>query len=117
MKAQKVLIHCGDVRDNDLASYAQKIVQRMTNNPNFTDPQPDLATLQAAISVYTAALITNKDSTKENTASKNAARLVVENLSPLKSGTQYVFKATATSPEANKMNTYNFSNPVEKFVP
>jgi hypothetical protein len=38
MKAQKVLIHLGNVRDNDLASYAQKIVQRMTNNPNFTDP-------------------------------------------------------------------------------
>ena len=210
MKAQKVLIHLGNVRDNDLASYAQKIVQRMTNNPNFTDPQPDLATLQAAITLYTAALIAAKDSTKENTASKNAARLVVENylgtlgtyvnqnsgadlvkldssgfalsrlpapigilpaptlivrygnnsgevyfeigfvaqateylvlysptpapaddaewyftlfsstkgtLSHLKSGTKYVFKVTATSPEANKMNTYNFSNPVEKFVP
>ena len=38
-------------------------------------------------------------------------------LSHLKSGTKYVFKVTATSPEANKMNTYNFSNPVEKFVP
>jgi len=37
--------------------------------------------------------------------------------SHLKSGTQYVFKVTATRPEANKMNTYNFSNPVEKFVP
>ncbi|MEI6544541.1 MAG: hypothetical protein WCL60_13560 [Methylococcales bacterium] len=49
-----------------------------------------MATLQAAISLYTAALITAKDSTKENTASKNAARLVVENLSHLKSGTQYV---------------------------
>ena len=76
---------------------------------------------KAAISLYTAALIAAKDSTKENTASKNAARLVVENLSHLKSGTKsgtkYVFKVTATSPEANKMNTYNFSNPVEKFVP
>ena len=38
-------------------------------------------------------------------------------LSHLKSGTQYVFKVTATRPEANKMNTYSFSNPVEKFVP
>ena len=28
----------------------------------------------------------------------------------------YIFKAAATSPEANKRNVYNFSNPVEQYV-
>jgi len=34
----------------------------------------------------------------------------------LTSGTKYVFKAVATSPEANKIGLYNFTEPVEKFV-
>ena len=34
----------------------------------------------------------------------------------LKSGKKYVFKSAATSPEANSINLYNFTEPVEKFV-
>ncbi len=34
----------------------------------------------------------------------------------LKSGKKYVFKSAATSPEANTINLYNFTEPVEKFV-
>ncbi|MEI6146540.1 MAG: hypothetical protein D0531_02345 [Methylococcales bacterium] len=38
-------------------------------------------------------------------------------LTHLKSGNKYVYKAAALSSEANKMNIYNFSTPIEKIVP
>jgi hypothetical protein len=38
-------------------------------------------------------------------------------LTHLKSETKYVYKAAAISAEANKMDIYNFSTPVEKIVP
>jgi hypothetical protein len=38
-------------------------------------------------------------------------------LTHLKSETKYVFKAAALSSEANKMDIYNFSTPIEKIVP
>lgn len=34
----------------------------------------------------------------------------------LNSGSKYMFKAAATSPEANKITLYNFCEPVERFV-
>ncbi|MCX6158110.1 MAG: hypothetical protein NTY74_09065 [Ignavibacteriae bacterium] len=34
----------------------------------------------------------------------------------LKSGHKYMFKSAATSPEANKISLYNFTEPVERFV-
>jgi len=34
----------------------------------------------------------------------------------LKSGSKYMFKSAATSPEANKMSLYNFTEPIERFV-
>jgi hypothetical protein len=34
----------------------------------------------------------------------------------LKSGSKYMFKCAATSPEANKIGLYNFTEPVERFV-
>jgi hypothetical protein len=34
----------------------------------------------------------------------------------LKSGSKYMFKCAATSPEANKISLYNFTEPVERFV-
>ena len=38
-------------------------------------------------------------------------------LTHLKSETKYIYKAAAISSEANKMDIYNFSTPVEKIVP
>ena len=34
----------------------------------------------------------------------------------LKSGHKYILKCAATSPEANKMSLYNFTEPIERFV-
>ena len=73
------LISFSNVKDNDLVNNAQKIVDKMTNNSNYTAPQPDLSTVQGAILAYSAALVKSKDGNKEDTANKNAMRLVVEN--------------------------------------
>ena len=79
MKAQKALIDFSGVKDGDLADDAQKIVDKMTGNLNYTAPQPNLSVLQSAITAYSAAIIKSKDGTKEDTANKNATRLVLEN--------------------------------------
>ena len=211
MKTQKALIDFSKSKDRDLAHEAQNIVSKMTNNANFTNPTPSLATLQAAISAYADALVASNDGSKADTANKNAQRVALESylsalaayvnstaagdlvkldssgfalsklpspvgildapatltvdygknpgevniiigtverasgyivlytplpapadndewysklfskskgtLTHLNSAVKYVFKAAATSAEANKMGLYNFSNPVEKLVP
>ena len=78
MKAQKALIDFSGVKDGDLADDAQKIVDKMTGNLNYTAPQPSLSVVQSAITAYSAAVIKSKDGTKEDTANKNATRLVLQ---------------------------------------
>ena len=80
MKSQKANISFSRVRDNELASSAQNIVNKMTGNPNFTDPQPTIETIQEATHAYSAALARSKDGNKEDTAIKNACRLGLETL-------------------------------------
>ncbi len=207
---QKVLISSAHIKDNEFASFAQKIILDMTSNPNFTTPQPTLAIVQGLITLYIAALVKSIDGSKEDTANKNACRTKLESalsvlanyvnlisdydvvklessgftlskihapigileapnllihfgnnpgevnyeISPVHKATsyillysilpapadsaewrsrtvsgtkgtlmgldhetKYIFKATATSTEANKLDLYNFSNPVEHLVP
>ena len=78
MKSQKANISFSRVRDNELASSAQNIVNKMTGNPNFTDPQPTIETIQEATYAYSAALARSKDGSKEDTAIKNACLLGLE---------------------------------------
>ena len=211
MKTQKALINFSRSKDHDLAHEAQYIVSKMTENVFFTNPVPSLATVQAAITAYTDALVASNDGSKADTANKNVQRDALESclsalagyvntiaagdlvkldssgfalsklpspvgildapatltvdygknpgevsitigtverasgyivlysplpapddndewyskvfskskgtLTHLNSASKYVFKAAATSAEANKMGLYNFSNPVEKLVP
>ncbi len=46
MKTQKANISFSRVRDSELTSAAQNIVNKMTGNPNFTDPQPTIVSIQ-----------------------------------------------------------------------
>ena len=210
MRVQKAIVSFTKVRDSEIANTAQNIVNKMTINPYFTDPQPPLITIQEYIIAYSTALVKAKDGSKEDTANKNAWRLTLETalfklgnyvnlvaehdvvkldssgfpvsklpepigileaptltvhygnnpgeliieisvvpkasgyivlystlpapadnkewyetvfsstrgtLSNLKSETKQVIKAAAISSEANKMGVYNFSDPVEKWVP
>jgi hypothetical protein len=84
MKTQKALVSFSKVKDTELGSIAQHIVNKTSNNPSFSNPIPPLATIQDAINVYTAAQVKCGDCTKEETAAKNAARLTLgANLSDL----------------------------------
>ena len=78
MRVQKAIISFTKVRDSELANTAQNIVNKMTTNPYFTDPQPPLTTIQDYIAAYSAALVKAKDGSKEDTANKNACRLTLE---------------------------------------
>ena len=210
MKTQKAIISFAKTKDHELADIAQAIVNKLTNNLNFSNPTISLSDLQAAIVAYSSALIQAADGSKVDTATKNACRATLENdlstlgtyvnlmaegdmvklqssgfpltklpepigileapvltvhygenagemaidispipkasgyivlyaptpapadnndwnskvlsstkgmLTHLKSGIKYVYKAAAISAEANKMDIYNFSTPVEKIVP
>ena len=214
MKKQKAIISFAHVKDNDLTEYSQLIHDKLTANPHFPTPTPTLILLQTGITDYSKALIKSKDGTKQDTADKNAKRLVLEGylstlgnyvnltadgdlvmlegsgfpltkipepvgillppksfevtegenpgsvnieISPMEkaegyivlyfplgadgiapannsewhskifskatgiitgltSGIKYIFKAASTSTEANAINLYNFTEPVEKFI-
>ena len=210
MRKQKAIIDYSKVKDNDLNELAQLIVDKMTGNPDFLTPTPTLIVVQASVTDYSGALVKSKDGTKQDTADKNAKRLILEEnlaeladyvndtakgelvmlegsgfpltkipepvgillppepfevsegenpgevkikinvdkkatdyivlfaqdpppandaewqsktfskatglITGLESGKKYVFKAAATSAEANEVGLYNFTEPVEKYV-
>jgi hypothetical protein len=78
MRVQKAIVSFTKVRDSEIANTAQNIVNKMTINPYFTDPQPSLITIQEYIAAYSTALVKAKDGSKEDTANKNACRLMLE---------------------------------------
>ena len=78
MRVQKAIVSFTKVRDSEIANTAQNIVNKMTINPYFTDPQPPLTTIQEYIAAYSTALVKAKDGSKEDTANKNACRLTLE---------------------------------------
>ena len=55
MRAQKAIVSFTKVRDSEIANTAQNIVNKMTTNPYFTDPQPLLIIIQEYIAAYSAA--------------------------------------------------------------
>ncbi len=57
MRIQKALINFSKTRDSELANTAQNIVNKMTINPNFTNPLPPLLTIQEYIAAYSTALV------------------------------------------------------------
>lgn len=210
MRKQKAIISYSEVKDNDLTEVAELVIAKLTGNADFPNPPVTLADMRAAKDAYALALVKAKDGTKQDTADKNAKRLVLEGMladnagyvneradgnlvmlqgsglpiskvpepvgilpapekfvvseggdpgqvkieigvveratgyivlyavnppppndaqwmsktfsktsgiiTGLTSGTKMVFKAAATSPEANKIGLYNFTEPVEKFV-
>ena len=210
MKNQKAIISFSKTKDHELIDVAQTIANKMTNNPLFISPPISLIDLQAALAAYSSALIQAQNGSKDDTITKNAYRIILENelstlgtyvnliaagdilklqsagfpltklpehigileapiltvtygnnagemginitpmpkasgyiilyapapapldnnawssktissskftLTHLKSEAKYVFKAAAMSAEANKMDIYNFSAPIEKIVP
>ena len=80
MTNQKVVTRFARYKDADLEQKAQHILVSLTGNANFPNPTPALADFQTAITNYAAALEKAQDGTKQDTALKNQARDVLENL-------------------------------------
>jgi hypothetical protein len=77
-----------------LTSYAQGIVKAMTNNPEFTNPIPSLATMTAAIDDFQAAETAALSRAKGAAATRNAKRTaLVQLLQQLKTYVQTVADA------------------------
>lgn len=64
--------------DAELSIKASEVVNMMTNNPNFSDPEPALATVQSNSDVFSTALNNSKSGSHEAVALKNKARLQLE---------------------------------------
>lgn len=78
MATVKVIISFAKLRDDDLDTKSQVIIESLTNNPNFLSPQPSLADIASARTAYINALTANEMGGKQETLVKNQARKVLE---------------------------------------
>ena len=74
--------------DSELTTKTGHIVEKMTDNTNFTTPDPALANITAANIAFLAAIARVQNGSKEDTVIKNNCRTALENL--LKSEADYV---------------------------
>lgn len=74
--------------DLELVTKAGHIVEKMSRNPYFTTPDPELADITAANSAFIAALARVQNGSKEDTVIKNNCRATLETI--LKSEADYV---------------------------
>lgn len=81
----KALYGFSKMKDDELLVVANTIMGAMTNNSNFTDPTPDLTSLQSVIDGFSTSLVVaRKRGSPEDTAVKNEARIpLVESLQQL----------------------------------
>jgi len=78
--------------DSELTIQTGHIVDKMTDNPNFKEPDPALANLTAANVAFLAAIARVLNGSKEDTVIKNNCRVTLETL--LKSEADYVQRAS-----------------------
>jgi hypothetical protein len=60
--------------DDELVSFANKVIAQMTGNANFPTPKPSLADIQAGVTAFSNAIAVAEETGKAGTAAKNAAR-------------------------------------------
>lgn len=77
-KIIKVVLRLRDMNDEAFEVKAQSIIQNMTDNAKFPAPIPELDTLKTAFAAFQAALVKQQSGSKADTASKNAARVTLE---------------------------------------
>jgi hypothetical protein len=78
MKKVKLNLSFGRYTDDGLQAKAQSIILALTGNANFPNPLPPLATLQAELATYSAALAAAATNDVVKIAEKNEARLALE---------------------------------------
>jgi hypothetical protein len=77
MKA-KAIISFSNMRDDELATRANNIIQKMTGNPDFPSPVPGLADATAALTAFRQSLEQAQHGGVDRTEIKNATRLALE---------------------------------------
>ena len=78
MNMQKINTSFSTYTDADLEQKAQYILGLMTGNPAFTSPVPSLATVQNAVTAYSAALTSAAGLDRTKVAFKNSTRQGLE---------------------------------------
>ena len=78
----------GKYADSDLSIKTGHIVEKMTDNTNFTTPDPALANVTAAKNAFIASIAKVQNGSKEDTVIKNNCRTTLETL--LKNEADYV---------------------------
>lgn len=80
MSVIKVITSFSKLRDAELATRAQTIVDNMTGNSNYPTPTPALTEVTAALATYRDALSQAESRTKEKIVIKNEKRKALESL-------------------------------------
>lgn len=80
MSIVKVIVGFARLRDDELDTRAQSIVEKMTGNASYPNPVPALADVTAAMTAYKQALVQAQHGGKDKTAMKNAKRFELEAL-------------------------------------
>ena len=85
----------GRYSDPELSIKASHVIEQMTGNPNFPNPNPTLDVIREANLNYNLALNKVEGGSKEDTVVKNNSRKVLENF--LKTETNYVQQVSGGS--------------------
>jgi hypothetical protein len=80
MATVKIIISYARLKDDELDTKSQVIINGMTGNPNFATPVPTLADVTTARTNYVAALTAAQQGGKQETATKNQTRKALEDI-------------------------------------
>jgi len=80
MSIQKIVTGFARLRDEELDTFTQNILNKMTGNANFTTPVPALADIETSLKDYQSALAQAKGGSKEQTSLKRDKRQALEAL-------------------------------------
>ncbi len=78
MSLVKVIVSFSRLRDDDLDTKSQVIINSLTGNTDFPNPVPTLAEIAASREAYVDALTANETGGKQETLRKNLARKDLE---------------------------------------
>lgn len=96
--------------DLELAEYAQDKITKITGNPSFPTPNPQLSAIQTKLNEYMAAIVQADEGTKADTQHKNDLRADLEDM--LRELAQYCI--TASNGNASKFLSSGFDLKGEK---
>ncbi len=80
MATVKIIISFAKLKDDDLDTKSQVIINNLTGNANFANPVPALADVTTARTNYVTALTDAQTGGKQETSAKNQARKALEDI-------------------------------------